>query len=104
MKISKKRLTEIIKEEIEEAYGARYVDASTQRYAGDHLTAKPIDPFADEEGDPSVAKTVPSMRKTQVEDPDEPSGKVAEFLQLLKAQLSAEEFEELLKTMAQAAK
>tara|TARA_B100000424_G_scaffold265188_1_gene254496 strand:- start:264 stop:566 length:303 start_codon:yes stop_codon:yes gene_type:complete len=98
MKISKKRLIEIIKEEIEEAM---FVDASTQRYAGPQYTPKPIDPFADEEEDPSVAKTVPSMRKTQVEDPDEPSSKVAEFIELLAAaNLSPAERKELMRQLA----
>ena len=89
MKITKARLKEIIKEEIEEAM---FVDASTQRYAGPQYTPKPIDPFADE--------TVPSMRKTQVEDPDEPSSKVAGFLELLMAQLSPAERKELARQLA----
>ena len=89
MKITKARLKEIIKEEIEEAM---FVDASTQRYAGPQYTPKPIDPFADE--------TVPSMRKTQVEDPDEPSSKVAGVLELLIAQLSPAERKELARQLA----
>ena len=97
MKITKARLKEIIKEEIEEAM---FVDASTQRYAGPQYTPKPTDPFADEEEDPSVAKTAPSMRKTQVEDPDEPSSKVAGFLELLMAQLSPAERKELARQLA----
>ena len=97
MKITKARLKEIIKEEIEEAM---FVDASTQRYAGPQYTPKPIDPFADEEEDPSVAKTAPSMRKTQVEDPDEVSTKVKEFLEIVaSANMTSKEKEELMKAL-----
>ena len=89
MKITKARLKEIIKEEIEEAM---FVDASTQRYAGPQYTPKPIDPFADE--------TVPSMRKTQVEDPDEVSTKVKDFLDIIAAaNMTPEEKQELMKAL-----
>ena len=106
MKITKARLKEIIKEEIEEAVGV-YGNPRMAELPGPDRFGRPIKKEkprrktqAELPGDMYKKMMKVAGRGTQVEDPEETSIKVKEFLDMIaSANMTSKEKEELMKAL-----
>ena len=106
MKITKARLKEIIKEEIEEAVGV-YGNPRMAEWPGPDRFGRPIKKEkprrktqAELPGDMYKKMMKVAGRGTQVEDPEETSIKVKEFLdKIAAANMTPEEKQELMKAL-----
>ena len=106
MKITKARLKEIIKEEIEEAVGV-YGNPRMAELPGPDRFGRPIKKEkprrktqAELPGDMYKKMMKVAGRGTQVEDPEETSIKVKEFLDMIaSANMTPKEKEELMKAL-----
>ena len=106
MKITKARLKEIIKEEIEEAVGV-YGNPRMAELPGPDRFGRPIKKEkprrktqAELPGDMYKKMMKVAGRGTQVEDPEETSIKVKEFLDIIAAaNMTPEEKQELMKAL-----
>ena len=106
MKITKARLKEIIKEEIEEAVGV-YGNPRMAELPGPDRFGRPIKKEkprrktqAERPGDMYKKMMKVAGRGTQVEDPEETSIKVKEFLDIIAAaNMTPEEKQELMKAL-----
>ena len=106
MKITKARLKEIIKEEIEEAVGV-YGNPRMAELPGPDRFGRPIKKEkprrktqAELPGDMYKKMMKVAGRGTQVEDPEEASIKVKEFLDIIAAaNMTPEEKQELMKAL-----
>ena len=105
MKISKAKLIEIIKEEIEESIGVygnpRMAELPGRDFGMPVKKEKPRrKPRAELPGDMYKKMMKVSGRRTKVEDPDEVSTKVKEFLDIVaSANMTSKEKEELMKAL-----